>query len=160
MSVIPKTYPKMKSTTSVSLRYGLIIAAALIAYFLILRLFGLHMNPWFRMFNGVIMAVGLYKSIRFFKDQNESFNYTNGFVTGLLSGFLATIVFTVFMGIYLFHLDVDFMDHLLKNWVHKTNYGGGILIFIILVEGLSSTTVLTLMFMQLLKKSNKISQKA
>lgn len=150
----------MKSTASVSLRFGLVIAAALIAYFLILRLFGLHTNPWFRMFNGVIMFVGLYKSIQFYKLHAENFNYTSGFVTGLLTGFLGTIIFTVFMGIYLFHLDTDFMNYLLKNWAHETNYGGGILIFVILVEGLSSTTVLTLAFMQLFKKSNKISQKA
>ena len=149
----------MKSTASVSLRYGLIIAAALIAYFLILRLLGLHMNPWFRLFNGVIMAAGLYMSIKFYKSDNEVFNYTNGFATGLLTGIFATIIFTVFMSIYMFHLDRDFMNHLLKNWVKNSSYGGGILIFIILVEGVSSTAVLTLMFMQILKKTTKISQK-
>lgn len=150
----------MKSTASVSLKYGLIIAAALIAYFLIIRLAGLHMNPWFRLFNGVIMAAGLYKSIQFYKNDNEAFNYTNGFATGLLTGILATLVFTIFMGIYMFHIDVDFMNHLLENWVNGPSYGGGILLFIIFIEGVSSTAVLTLMFMQIFKKATKISQKA
>ena len=148
----------MKTTSSVSLKYGLIIAIALIAYFMLLKLIGLHLNPWFRLFNGVIMATGLYQAIKFYKKDNNAFNYTNGFVTAVLTGFFATVIFALFMAIYMFHFDVAFMDHLLKNWVPDMNYGGGILIFIILVEGLSSSAVLTLMFMQIFKKSTKIVQ--
>lgn len=149
----------MKTTTSVSLKYGLIIALALIAYFMLLKLIGFHLNPWLRLFNGIIMALGLYASIKHFKGKHEAFSYTNGFVTGLLTGFVATFVFALFMGIYLFHFDVAFMNHLLENWTYEVNYGGGILIFAILIEGMSSTSVLTLMFMQLLKNSTKIPQK-
>ena len=47
------------------LRYALFIAGGLIAYFLILKGFGLHENPWLRMFNGFVVALGIYSSIRF-----------------------------------------------------------------------------------------------
>ena len=53
----------MNTSFSVALRYGLFVTIALIAYFLVLRLFGLHENPWLRLFNGLAMAAGIYYSI-------------------------------------------------------------------------------------------------
>ncbi|WP_338732597.1 DUF4199 domain-containing protein [Mangrovimonas cancribranchiae] len=147
----------MNSTVAVSFKYGLFTAIMLIAYFLILKLFGLHLNPWFRLFNGVLMAVGIYMAIKLYKlISGASFNYVNGFKTGLLTGFWGTFLFAVFMAIYMFHIDVEFMNTLLKDWFQDMNRGGGILIFIILIEGLASTAVLTLTFMQIFKNSTKL----
>ena len=149
----------MNASTKISIRYGLITAILLIAYFLILKLMGLHLNPWFRFFNGLIMAFGIYTVIKQYKlIKGNDFTYTNGFKTGLITGFLATFVFAVFMGIYMFHLDVEFMNTLLKEWFQDYSSGGGILIFVILVEGLSSTAILTLTFMQIFKISQKVPQ--
>ncbi len=148
----------MNSSTSVAIKYGLFTAVALIAFFLALKLIGLHNNPWFRLFNGVAMAYGIYAAIKHYKSNSDAFSYTNGFKVGLLTGFLATFVFTAFMAVYMFHLDVEFMNHLLKNWFNDFNHGGGILIFILLIEGLASTTVLTLACMQLFKNSRNITQ--
>jgi len=150
----------MNSSGTVAIKYGLIVSGLLIAFFLILKIFGLHNNPWFRLFNGVITAFGIYSAIKEYKKNNsDAFDYTNGFKTGLMTGFLATFIFAIFMGIYMFHLDVAFMDHLLKDWFHDYNHGGGILIFIILIEGLASTAVLTLTFMQIFKNSGNSPQK-
>ena len=148
----------MKTSFSVSLKYGLLIAISLIAYFLILRLFDLHQNPWLRLFNGIVMAGGIFYAVKYFKMIAKSdFSYINGFKTGLLSGFIGTIIFTFFMAIYMFHLDSKFTETLLGEWFSSYNEGAGILVFIILVEGLASTVVLTLAFMQLFKKSRNIS---
>ncbi|GGH36271.1 membrane protein [Mangrovimonas yunxiaonensis] len=151
----------MNTSASVSLKYGVLTAVALVGYFLLLKLIGLHQNPWFRLFNGVIMAFGLFMGIKHYKSvSGNQFNYINGFKTGLLTGFWATFIFAAFMAVYMFHLDVEFMHALLKNWFENTDKGGGILIFIILIEGLASTTVLTLTFMQIFKRSTKITEKA
>lgn len=149
----------MNASLRVAVKYGLFICSALIAYFLVLKLFGLHTNPMFRLFNGVIMAVGLYFAIKYYKMMTgDSFTYVDGFKTGLLTGFIATIIFAVVMGIYAFHLDTEFAHIILKDWLNDTSQGAGILIVIILVEGLASTVVLTLTFMQLFKKSQNVGQ--
>lgn len=149
----------MNTSFSVAIRYGLFITASLIAYFLILRMLNFHENPWLRLFNGVAMAAGIYYAIKNFKLKSAGeFTYVDGFKTGLLTGFIATIIFTGFMAIYLFHLDPEFTKMLLGRWLDNYGEGAGILVFIILIEGLASTVVLTLTFMQIFKKSHNISQ--
>jgi hypothetical protein len=149
----------MNTSFSVALKYALFVTAALIAYFLILKLVELHENPWLRLFNGIIMASGIYYAIKYFKLKlGADFSYVDGFKTGLLTGFLATIMFTGFMAIYMFHLDTAFTEKLLNDWFENYDNGTGILVFVILIEGLASTVVLTLTFMQLFKKSHNLPQ--
>lgn len=151
----------MKTSLSVALKYGIFIAVTLIAYFLFVRLFNLHENIWLRLFNGLIMATGIYYGIKYYKlSVSDSFTYIDGFKTGLITGFVGTVLFTAFMAIYMFHIDPKFTETLLGEWISNYGEGTGILVFIILIEGLASTVVLTLTFMQLLKKSYNISQKA
>ncbi|OUR93184.1 DUF4199 domain-containing protein [Flavobacteriales bacterium 34_180_T64] len=148
----------MKTSISVSLKFGLLIAFILIAYFLLLRIFNLHQNPLLRLFNGIVMAGGIYYAIKYFKNLlSDEFTYIDGFKTGLITGFIATLIFTVFMAIYMFHLDPKFTERLLGDWFSNYNNGAGMLVFIILIEGLASAVVLTLAFMQLFKKSRNIS---
>ena len=149
----------MNRSLSVALKYGLIITGSLIAYFLILRLFDLHNNIWFRVANGLFMAAGIYFAIKTYKDKyNADFTYVDGFKTGLLTGFIATGGFIVFMAIYVFHLDTEFAHNIVKDWFNSGDQGGAMIILIILMEGLASTAVLTLMFMQIFKKSQHIGQ--
>lgn len=149
----------MNRSLSVALKYGLIIAVSLIAYFLILRMFDMHHNPWLRLANGIFMAAGIYFAIKNYKFKyNAEFTYVDGFKTGLLTGFIATGVFIVFMAIYMFHLDKEFTQGILDKWVDTADRGGGLLIIVLLVEGLASTAVLTLTCMQIFKKSQHVGQ--
>ena len=150
----------MESSTSIAVKYGVFTAIALIVYFLALKLVGLHNNPWFRIVNGPIMAYALYIAIKQYKINNVSgFDYGSGFATGLATGFIATVLFAAFMCIYMFYLDIAFTETLLDNWFSEFDFGSGILVFIILIEGLSSTVVLTLTCMQLFKNSRNLLQK-
>lgn len=149
----------MNTSFSIALKYGLYITASLIAYFLILRLFNLHENPWLRLFNGVFMSSGIYFAIKYYKLMSDkNFSYINGAKTALVTGFVATVLFTVFMAIYMFHIDVAFTKKLLGDWLSDYEAGANILLFIIFVEGLASTVVLALAFMQLFKNSRNIPQ--
>ncbi|NRA91734.1 MAG: DUF4199 domain-containing protein [Psychroserpens sp.] len=151
----------MNSSFKVALRYGLLISVCLIAYFLVLKLFILHENPWLRVMNGVFMCSGMYYAIKYYKlTSGDGFTYINGAKTGLLTGFIATLTFTVFMALYMFHLDVAFTEKLLGEWFGDYEISANILISIILIEGICSTIVLTLAFMQLFKKSRNIPQNA
>ncbi len=149
----------MNTSLSVAIKYGLLVAISLIAYFLILKLFSLHENPWLRLLNGVMMCAGIYYAIKYYKlTSPDSFSYINGIKTSLLTGFIATVVFTAFMSIYMFHLDPAFTEKILGEWFDSYGAGAGILVFVILIEGLASTVVLALAFMQIFKKSYNPSQ--
>jgi hypothetical protein len=149
----------MNSSASVAIKYGIITTLGLIVYFLVIKLLDLHTNPWFRLLNGVVMAYGIFASIKRYKlVSGTTFNYINGFKVAIITGFLATFVFALFMGIYMFHIDTAFMNTLLQDWFQDMNYGGGILIFVIIIEGLASTAILALTYMQIFKNSTKVIQ--
>ena len=140
--------------TNVHMRYGIITAIGLIAYFLIVKLFDLHENTTLRLFNGVILAFGIYLSIKRKRAlSGDNFTYYNGFVTGLYTGFLATIIFSVFMAIYMFHLNPEFPEKVMGGWMRDFKVGPGVLVFGLLIEGAASTVILTLTFMQKFKPS-------
>jgi len=148
----------MKSKT-LYVKYGLLIGAALIAYFLLIRLVGLHDNHWLRVLNGVIVAYGIYAVIKKKKSiEKENFEYFSGFATGILTGVIATMVFVLFMGIYLFHIDTPFAA-LLMGYLAGVG-GPEILLLILAIEGVSSSVILSLTFMQKFKVSRNISKKS
>ena len=89
----------MKSN-ALYVKYGLLIAATLIVYFLIIRLIGLHDNHWLRVLNGVIVAYGIYAVIKKKKSlEGDDFEYFSGFGVGIVTGVIATLTFvSVFTG--------------------------------------------------------------
>ena len=139
---------------SIPIKYGIAIAAGLIAYFLILSLFGAHKKPIFSLFNGVIMAYGMYEAIKHYRLlKANKFKYEKGFMAGLLTGFNATIIFTIFFGVYATEIKPDFINELLSMWRSDYGIGIGIVLFVVAVMGFATSIILTLMYMQLFKDS-------
>ncbi len=140
--------------------YGSVIAFGLITYFLMVRLLGLHENPWLRLLNGVIVAFGIYKVIKDLKaERGKEFRYFDGFKAGIFSGFIATLIFTLFMAIYIFHIDVGFAEKIMAMNIGSVSSEPGLLLFIILIEGFASSVILSLLFMQKFKPSWNIPHK-
>lgn len=140
--------------SAIPIKYGVYIAIGLIVYFLILALIGLQTNPIFSLGNGVIVAFGLYYAMKNYKiEKGEAFEYQKGFMAGLLTGFNATVIFTVFFAIYVTNIHTDFLPEMLANWSSHYHVGVGIVVFVAAIMGFATTFVLTLAFMQLLKES-------
>lgn len=143
-----------------AIQYGSVIAFGLIAYFLIVRLLGLHENPWLRLFNGILVAFGIYKVIKDLKaERGKKFRYFDGFKAGIVSGFTATLIFTLFMAIYIFHIDVGFAEKIMAMNIGSVSSEPGLLLSIILIEGFASSVILSLLFMQKFKPSWNITDK-
>ncbi|PVW17397.1 DUF4199 domain-containing protein [Marixanthomonas spongiae] len=134
-------------------RYGVLIAVVLIVYFLLLKLFGLHEYPVLSAANGVIYGAGILLAIKKYKADAGKFDYAKGFEVGFRCGAIATVIFTVFMALYIFELDTEFAQNILDSWNLNFNKGTLILIISIVIMGISTSLVLTLAFMQLLKDS-------
>ena len=134
------------------IRFGMAISGSLIAYFLILSLFKLHTNPIFSLFNGVIVAFGIYEAIRSYKlEKGNDFSYTGGFTVGIVTGFVATIIFSIFFTFYATEINTDFLPQLLGTYQGSYDVGIGLVSFTVAIMGFATTIVLTLSFRQLLK---------
>lgn len=139
-----------------SVRFGIALASSLIAYFLVLSLFGLHTNPFFSLFNGVITGFAIYEAIRYKRIELKSdYSYTEGFQAGIVTGFLATVLFTIFMAVYVTEVDPNFISNIAETFSKSYNIGVGIFSFTVLLSGFATTVVLTLSFMQLFKHKLK-----
>lgn len=134
-------------------KYGIGIAIVLILYFLITKLLGLHQYPMLSSLNALIFGGGIFYAIRNYKRTTKDFSYQEGFQIGLFTGGLATVIFSVFMAVYIFMLDHQFAEAVLDSWNLNFNKGALILIVSLVIMGFSTTFVLTLAFMQLLKDS-------
>lgn len=139
--------------SKIYIKYGILIAVGLILYFVITKLVGLHKYPILSAANGVIYGAGILMALKKSKGRETKFEYEKGFQVGLMSGVIATLIFVVFMAIYVYQIDTEFAQNILEGW--GLNYASGA--FIILVSlvlmGVSTSLVLTLAFMQLLKDS-------
>jgi len=170
------------------IRFGIAISTSLIAYFLILSLFDLHTSPIYSLFNSVIIAFGIYETIKSYKlTEGDKFNYTKGFTIGILSGLVATSIFTVFFAFYVVEIDADFFIRLLESFNRhdimyysssESNYfefkdnlsvvpaleGGvailGLIVILstVAIMGFLTTLILTLILMPLIMRRNNILQ--
>ncbi|WP_299218988.1 DUF4199 domain-containing protein [uncultured Aquimarina sp.] len=149
----------MKKST-IPVKYGVMIAIGLIAYFLILSLIGVQTNPIFSLGNGIIVAFGLYKALKDYKlEKGSTFEYQKGFMAGLFTGFNSTLIFTIFFAIYVTNINTNFLPEMLANWSSHYHVGVGIVVFVAAIMGFATTFVLTLSFMQLFKDSWNIKKK-
>lgn len=139
------------------IRFGFATSGSLIAYFLVLSLFELHTNVWFSLFNGFITGFGIYEAIKYFRiSERENFNYGMGFTAGVVTGFVATILFTIFFAVYATEINPQFLSELTEVWFKNFANFEGIVFFTVAIMGFATTLVLTLSFMQLFKSSKKL----
>lgn len=142
---------------SLPIRFGLVTSAVLIAYFLVLALVGKHTNPAFSFFNALITGLGIYEAVRFKKLENFSdFSYGEGFKTGIVTGAVATIVFTIFFLFYATEINSGFLDELLRTVNGGFNADIGMVTFVVAIMGFATTVVASLTVMQYFKKTGNI----
>ena len=139
-------------------RFGLIIGGILIAYFLILAMFHKHTNPVFSFLNAFITVFGIYETVRYYKlEQGEEFTYSKGIIAAIISGFVATTLFSVFFLFYITEIDSEFVSSLLKTIDFNSSVSVGIMTFTVAVMGLATTVISALTVMQYFKKSWNVS---
>lgn len=136
-------------------RFGIAASGSLIAYFLILSLLDLHTNVFFSLFNSVITGFAIYEAIKYYKiKKGADFTYSGGFTAGLVTGGVATLIFTLFFALYSTELQPGFLEELSTKWANEYRSFEAIVFFVVAVMGFSTTIVLTLSFMQLFKSRN------
>lgn len=139
-------------------RFGLIISGILIAYFLILSLFDKHTNPIFSFLNAGITAFGIFETIRYYKlELANEFSYSKGIIAGLVSGFVATIVFSGFFLFYITEINDSFIISLTETANVGYDISVGLVTFTVAIMGIATTLISSLTVMQYFKKSWNVS---
>lgn len=123
--------------------YGLRIAAGLIVFFLIMRLIGLHHHVELRLANLLILMAGIYYGLKKFKESHDNhINYFRALITGVGIGAVGSIVFGVFMFVYM-KLDNGLMQSIIDNEPMGRYLNAYMASFIVALEGLFSGMLVT-----------------
>src|SRR5690606_34146103 len=86
----------------IPLNYGLRIAVGLIAYLLIMQLVGLSHQVELRLFNLLIIVVGVYAALRKFRATHaEHLHYFRGLLMGIGTAAIGSVVFAAFLFLYM-----------------------------------------------------------
>ena len=140
--------------SSIPLYYGGYIALGLIAYFLLLSLFGLHKNPVYSVLNIIIVGAGMYAMILKYRHaKGPKFKYQKGFAALFTTGVIATTIFTAFFAIYASELNPDFLTELITMWETEWFVNIGLVVFTVALMGFATSIVLALSYMQWFKNS-------
>jgi hypothetical protein len=123
--------------------YGLRIAAVLILFFLIMKLINLGHHAELRLFNLVILTVGVYLALKKFKQTHSAqLNYFRGLITGVATAGIGSAIFGVFLFIYM-KLDSGLMQSIIDNEPMGRYLNPYIAAFIVVLEGFFSGLLVT-----------------
>ncbi|NVK29198.1 MAG: hypothetical protein HWE14_14185 [Flavobacteriia bacterium] len=131
--------------------YSLKTAAGLIGFFILMKLAGFEQHHELRIFNFIIVLLGIFALHKkmFLKDGNHG--YFSGFFSGIRMSALAIIFFVVFLSLYASVFDPQFIEVVEDSGI----WGGKLSLFqtgiAILFEGLASCVLLSYISMQYFK---------
>lgn len=136
---------------SIPLKFGVLTALILIAYFLVLGGLGVNSNPFFSFFNAIIFASCLSLSLRSLEEKEGSkVNYKRGFEVPFFTGIIATIIFSIFFITYYVY-NPTFAKGLLEYIGNFASTGG--IFLTVVIMGIVTSMVVSFALMQLHKKA-------
>jgi len=123
--------------------YGLRIAAGLIVYFLFMRFIDKGHHVELRLLNLFILVGGIYFGLKKFKETHgQHINYFRALVTGVATGAVGSVVFALFMFIYM-KLDASMMQSIIDNEPMGRYLNAYMAAFIVALEGFFSGLLVT-----------------
>ena len=141
-----------------------IITLFLILFFQVMIVLGFGHIIELRIFNGVIMFMGIFYSLKNLKeDTTYDFTYTKSLFAAFTIGIGASLLFALYVTLYIFVLDPSFYEQIIATTTlgeHITPLKVPLVIFI---EGTISSYIFAFITVHFLKKSsnkNKSSNKS
>jgi hypothetical protein len=135
------------------LKAGLLICAALIAYFLLMRYLDLVQIVELRAFNFVILFFGIILTFRYYKAHFDSeIDYFRGFVLGIFTSLYAVIPFALFVFFYLWKIEPGLVLELKsRSFFMGVEITAEKAAETVLIEGIVSGVLITYVMMQFYK---------
>ena len=125
------------------LNYGIKTAAGLIAFFVLMWLVGLGHHVELRLLNLFILTAGIFFGLKKFKETHEDhLNYFRALITGVSMGAIGSIIFAVFMFIWM-KVDAEMMNAIIENEPMGRYLNAYITAFVVALEGVFSGLLVT-----------------
>lgn len=123
--------------------YGIRIASILILFFLLMKVVGFGHHAELRLLNLLILTGGIYLALKKFKQtHSDHLNYFRGLIMGVATGGVASLIFGVFLFIYM-KLDTELMQSIIDNEPMGRYLNAYIAAFIVVLEGFFSGLLVT-----------------
>jgi hypothetical protein len=147
------TNPRPLPLAPYAIKYGLYIALACIAYFLIMRLIGMQFEVEFSLLNGIIMSVGILLVLKNFKRaKNGAINYLEGLGLGFMTSAIAALLFGAFIILYGMVIDSHFLESTNANEFFGRDISKLTMFGYVVLEMLISGALAAFVFMQYFKR--------
>lgn len=148
---IRENYRKVATNARTALNYSFILALSFAALFLIARLLGLEKFTELRYINYIMFYPIAFAAVRkAYVNNGHKIEYFNGLMTGFLTGALGHLWYCIAFFIYLF-ADKEFMAYIIQQMPANIIAPQFSAMFILLVEGVGLSAVLSLTLMQYFK---------
>lgn len=146
------------SIEKIGFKVGFITFLSLVAYFMIMKFFGLSHILELRFFNFVILTFGIcYGIYKYKRELQESDFYMKGWGQGMFISVVSIVLFALFMSLYLSYFDEPLMQHIRETTTLGFTVASGFHVFFaIFMEGMASAVVITLAAMQYFKSVGKV----
>lgn len=141
-----------------ALKYGGLMALALVGFFLLMKAFGLEHNLELRAINLFILFSFVLISIdRYEKTNPENFVYLKGMGLGLLTSAVGVLIFATLVILYITVINPSFMGVIQENEPFGDFLNPLLVGCTIVIEGMASGFLATYAIMQYYKRSHFVS---
>ena len=150
---------KNPNLPSLIMKYASGTFLVLVAYFLLMKLFNLATIVELRFLNFFIMFAGIRLFMQQLKKENENrIDYLPSLAYGFLVSAFASLLFAVFVFIYLAYIDKGLMLHLKAHQPFGEYLTPGSATLVLVLEGCSSGAIITFALVQYLSREVKMKQ--
>ncbi len=141
-----------------AIRFGGLMALALVGFFFLMKAFGLEHNLELRALNIFILFSFVLASIDYYKKRRpKDFVYLKGMGLGLLTSVAGVLMFAVLVVLYITVIDPSFMELIRENEPFGDFLNPALVGFTILIEGIASGFLATYAIMQYYKNSHYVA---
>ncbi|WP_345225845.1 DUF4199 domain-containing protein [Hymenobacter koreensis] len=133
------------------IRYGLFTSVGMIAYFLLASIIGWADRIEYSFLNGIVLAIGVCMAISNYKRaRHDRMPYLHGFGTGIITSAVASVVFGLFLIIYMV-VNPNFVEQLRAQDLFGFDLSVTIAFLAVLLQGVMSGMIISLVAMQYFK---------
>jgi hypothetical protein len=119
--------PKTEVTTkSIGIKFGLIMAAVSVAYFMIMNVMGIDMSQGFGRWGGLIFNVAvIFFAHKSFKESGDGYmSYGQGLGIGMWVALISSVISSIFTYIYVKFIDAGFIQTMLEKQEEQMQENG------------------------------------
>ena len=131
---------------------GMMTAGCYMIFFILMKYMNLVQVLELRALNFFILLTGIIQALNKFKNANDNhINYFEGLGLGMLTAVVSTLIFTVFIGIYL-SFNSELMTYIKVHGMMGSYLNPSACAFVILIEGIVSGALISFGCMQYYRK--------